>query len=370
MHAAREELQQAKAELQAVTERARLERDAAVTAAQLSAKDARTELELRVQELSNKVDAAAEERRRLEAEHQSALLAQAKHKDEIIAEKEAEVERVRDMKARLSTKMLGETLEQHCEISFNRLRATAFRNATFGKDNEVAEGTKGDYIFREHDASGNEVVSIMFEMKNEADASTHTKRNADFFKKLDADRTKKGCEYAVLVSMLEPDNDYYNDGIVDVSYESGYPKMFVIRPQFFIPIISLLRNAAEDALAYKAELALMRAQNVDVTNFEAKLTEFQEGFSRNYSLASTQFKKAIEEIDKSIDHLQKVKDQLTRSENNLRLANDKASGLTIRKLTFKNPTMKEKFDEARAQAGRVSVDDEGFELVEAEVVDQ
>lgn len=359
------EIAQLKAQIQQMTMQREMDR----VAAEASVKDARAEMDKQIVELNHSLELAGQEKARLAAEAETKLAAAVQQKDAIIAEKQAEIERVRDMKAKLSTKMLGETLEQHCEISFNRIRATAFRNATFGKDNEVVEGGKGDYIFRELDEQGNEIVSIMFEMKNESDESTHTHKNADFFKKLDSDRTKKKCEYAVLVSMLEPDNDYYNDGIVDVSYESGYPKMFVIRPQFFIPIISLLRNAAEGALEYKQELALMKRQNIDVTNFENKLAEFQAGFSRNFNLASDQFNKAIEEIDKSIDHLQKVKDALTRSNNNLRLANDKATGLTVRKLTRGNETMKKKFDEAREAAGKVSVDDEGYEFVKAEIIE-
>lgn len=264
-------------------------------------------------------------------------------KDELIAYKDQEIERYRDMKARLSTKMLGETLEQHCETEFNRLRATAFQNAYFEKDNDASSGSKGDYIFRETDEEGNELVSIMFEMKNEQDDSTHRHKNEDFFKKLDADRRKKNCEYAVLVSLLEPESELYNAGIVDVSYR--YEKMYVIRPQFFIPLISILRNTSQSALEYKAELALVKKQNIDITNFENEMEDFKQKFGRNYRLASEKFKKAIDEIDKTIDHLLKTKEALLGSENNLRLANDKAEALTIKKLTRNNPTMKAKFED-------------------------
>ena len=267
-------------------------------------------------------------------------------KDELIAYKDQEIERYRDMKARLSTKMLGETLEQHCETEFNRLRATAFQNAYFEKDNDASSGSKGDYIFRETDEEGNELVSIMFEMKNEQDDSTHRHKNEDFFKKLDADRRKKNCEYAVLVSLLEPESELYNAGIVDVSYR--YEKMYVIRPQFFIPLISIVRNTSQSALEYKAELALVKKQNIDITNFENEMEDFKQKFGRNYRLASEKFKKAIDEIDKTIDHLLKTKEALLGSENNLRLANDKAEALTIKKLTRNNPTMKAKFEDLHA----------------------
>ena len=262
-----------------------------------------------------------------------------------IKDRDQAIERLRDMKARLSTKMVGETLEQHCETEFNRLRATAFQSSYFEKDNDARGGSKGDYIFRDVDGDGTESISIMFEMKNESDATTTKKRNEDFLKELDKDRCEKECEYAVLVSLLEPDSELYNSGIVDVSHR--YPKMYVVRPQFFIPIITLLRNAARNSLGYKRELAEVRAQNIDITNFEGELTAFKEGFARNYELASRKFKTAIEEIDKTIDHLQKTKDALLGSENNLRLANNKADDLTIKKLTRGNPTMARKFAEAR-----------------------
>jgi len=263
-------------------------------------------------------------------------------KDETIKMRDDEIDRLTDFKQKLSTKMIGETLEQHCEYEFNKLRATGFQNAYFEKDNDSRGGTKGDYIFKESDEEGNEIISIMFEMKNENDETSTKKRNEDFFAKLDKDRKDKGCEYAVLVSLLESDNEFYNTGIVDVSYK--YEKMYVVRPQFFIPIITLLRNAAMNSMEYKAELNLMRNQNIDITNFEEKINAFKTGFARNYDLASRKFKTAIDEIDKTISHLQKTKDALLSSENNLRLANNKADDLTIKKLTYGNPTMKAKFD--------------------------
>lgn len=260
-----------------------------------------------------------------------------------IKDREDEIERIRDMKARLSTKMIGETLEQHCETEFNRIRATAFPMAYFEKDNDSRSGSKGDYIFRDLDDSGTEVVSIMFEMKNESDETATKKKNEDFFKELDKDRNEKNCEYAILVSLLEPDSELYNTGIVDVSHR--YRKMYVVRPQFFIPIITLLRNAAQNSLKYKTELALVKEQNIDITNFENKIDEFKTSFARNYELASKKFKTAIDEIDKTIDHLQKTKDALLGSENNLRIANNKADDLTVKKLTRGNPTMAAKFAE-------------------------
>src|SRR4029077_13856543 len=247
------------------------------------------------------------------------------------------------MKARLSTKMVGETLEQHCETEFNRIRATAFPRAYFEKDNDARTGSKGDYIFRDSDEAGTEIVSIMFEMKNESDRTATKNRNEDFLKELDKDRTEKGSEYAVLVSLLEPDSELYNTGIVDVFHR--YPKTYVVRPQFFLPIITLLRNAAMNSLKYKVELALVKNQNIDITNFEESINEFKKGFARNYQLASSHFKTAIDEIDKTIDHLQKTKDALLSSENNLRLANNKAEDLTIKRLTRGNPTMTAKFEE-------------------------
>ena len=262
-----------------------------------------------------------------------------------LKDRDDEIERLKDFKAKLSTKMVGETLEQHCEIEFNRIRATAFPQAYFEKDNDARSGSKGDYIFKDIDEAGTEVVSIMFEMKNESDATATKKKNEDFFKELHKDRREKGCEYAILVSLLEPENELYNTGIVDVSYR--YEKMYVIRPQFFIPMITLLRDAASNALSYKNELALVKAQNIDVTNFEADLEDFKSKFGRNYELASKQFQTAVAEIDKSISHLQKTRDALLKSENNLRLANDKAQDVTVKKLTRKNPTMQEKFEQAK-----------------------
>ena len=266
-----------------------------------------------------------------------------KEKYEIeIKQKEETIAFYKDFKAKQSTKMVGESLEQHCEIEFNRLRMTAFQNAEFGKDNDAKTGSKGDYIYREYDENGTEIISIMFEMKNEGDETATKKKNEHFFKELDKDRNEKKCEYAILVTMLEADNELYNNGIIDVSY--AYDKMYVIRPQFFIPIITLLRNAAMNSLKYKQEVALMREQNIDITNFEEDLNAFKEGFARNYDLASRKFKTAIDEIDKTITHLQKTKDALLSSENNLRLANNKADDLTVKKLVKNNPTMKEKFE--------------------------
>ena len=263
-------------------------------------------------------------------------------KDELLKMKDGEIARLKDFKQKQSTKLLGESLEQHCEMEFNKLRATGFQTAYFEKDNDASGGTKGDYIYKETDTDGNEVISIMFEMKNENDQTASKKKNEDFFAKLDKDRIAKGCEYAILVSTLESDNEFYNTGIVDVSYK--HEKMYVIRPQFFIPIITLLRNAGLKSLKYKAELNIVRNQNLDITNFEDKIEDFKVGFARNYDLASRQFKTAITEIDTSIKHLEKVKAALNSSVNNLRLANDKTENLTIKKLTFGNPTMRQKFE--------------------------
>ena len=350
------ELVNLKAQLSVQQQQASMETQIAVQRAEAAAKDAQVAVERERDDLRGKVERARDELEaqktraeaelaRARAEAQAQLAEKLRAKDELIADREREIERIQDMRARLSTKMLGESLEQHCEIEFNRLRPTAFPRAYFEKDNEVVEGTKGDFVFRDFDEEGNEIVSIMFEMKNEADDSTHRKTNETHFKKLDADRRKKGCEYAVLVSLLEPDNELYA-GITDVSYQ--YEKMYVVRPQFFIPIITLLRNAALSSLQYRKELALVRQQNIDVTNFEAQLADFKDKFGRNYRLASERFAKAIDEIDKSIDHLQKIKEHLLGSERNLRLANDKAEDLTVKKLTRKNPTMKALLDEARA----------------------
>ena len=259
--------------------------------------------------------------------------------------KEEEIARYKDFKSKLSTKMIGESLEQHCEIEFNQLRATGFQNAYFEKDNDAKTGSKGDYIYRDKNDEGIEFISIMFEMKNEMDTTSTKKKNEDFLKELDKDRREKNCEYAVLVSLLEPDSELYNSGIVDMSHR--YKKMYVIRPQFFIPIITLLRNAAGNSLEYKRELEIIKAQNVDVSNFEAEMNDFKDKFSRNFRLASEKFQKAIEEIDKTIDHLQKTKEALLSSENNLRLANSKAEDLSIKRLTKNNPTMAAKFEELK-----------------------
>ena len=295
--------------------------------------------ETEIAELKSKIEKSELQKQLSESDLRKSLEDQIKDRDN-------QIERLKDLKLQLSTKMLGETLEQHCEVEFNRIRATAFPKAYFEKDNDAKSGSKGDYIFRDKDEAENEIVSIMFEMKNEGDDTKTKKKNEDFLKELDKDRTEKGCEYAVLVSMLEPESELYNVGIVDVSHK--YPKMYVVRPQFFIQMITLLRNAALNAMEYKAELALVRAQNVDVTDFEEKLEEFQTGFARNYDLASRKFQTAIEEIDKSIDHLQKTKAALLSTDNNLRLANDKAQDISIKKLTRGNPTMAQKFEDLKS----------------------
>ena len=313
---------------------------------ELAVSQARAAAEKERDALAMRVQLAEAESKQKESALREEMASKLRAKDDLLALKDEEIARVKDMKARLSTKMVGESLEQHCETEFNKLRATAFPRAYFEKDNEVVDGTKGDYVFRELDEDGTEVVSIMFEMKNESDGSTHRHKNEDFLKKLDADRRKKGCEYAVLVTLLEPESELYNEGIVDLSYR--YEKMYAIRPQFFIPIISILRNAALSALTYKAELAQVKSQNVDVSRFEEQMEDFKAKFGRNYELASRRFQTAIDEIDKTIDHLNKIKEALLGSERNLRLANDKAQDLTIKRLTRKNPTMKAKFEEARA----------------------
>lgn len=288
--------------------------------------------------LANELKSKDTEKQLLEVSLKDKYMADLKSKDEMIAY-------YKDMKAKLSTKMVGETLEQHCEVQFNQIRATAFPTAYFEKDNDAKTGSKGDYIYREADGEGNEIISIMFEMKNEGDETATKKRNEDFLKELDKDRNLKECEYAVLVSLLESDNELYNSGIIDVSHR--YPKMYVIRPQFFIPMITVLRNAAMNSLKYKSELAIVRSQNVDITNFEENLETFKSGFARNYDLASKRFKKAIDEIDKAISNLQKTKDELLASDNNLRLANNKAEDLTIKRLIRNNPTMTAKFSELK-----------------------
>ena len=297
--------------------------------------------------LKGQVTAAQLERDQVEAQLRQEMTEKLGYKDQTIRDKEDEIDRLRNQRSRLSVKLIGETLEQHCEMEFNRVRMMAFPKAEFHKDNDVVDGTKGDYVFRELDDSGVEVVSIMFDMKNEDDNSTNRKRNEDHLKKLDKDRRDKGCEYAVLVSTLEPESELYNTGIVDVSYL--YPKMYVIRPQFFLPLISLLRNAGRNAVEARRELEEIRQQNIDITGFEDALEDFKAKFGKNYETASKKFGTAIEEIDKTIDHLNKVKENLLSSERQLRIANDKAEGLTIRKLTWKNPTMKAKFAEAAAE---------------------
>ena len=314
----------------------------ATTERQLAIATAVTQIEKERDQLHNDIKLKNAEKENLERALKEDFRRERDHAAKDLQLKDEEIARLKDYRQKLSTKMLGETLEIHCETEFNKLRATAFQNAYFEKDNDARGGTKGDYIFRESDAQGHEVMSIMFEMKNENDQTATKKKNEDFFAKLDKDRNDKGCEYAVLVSLLEADNEFYNTGIVDVSYK--YDKMYVIRPQFFIPMITLLRNAGMKSLAYKAELQLMRNQNIDITNFEDKIEVFKTGFARNYDLASRQFKSAIDEIDKTMSHLQKTKEALLASVNNLRLANNKADDLSIKKLTRGNPTMKAKFE--------------------------
>jgi hypothetical protein len=294
-------------------------------------------------DLANQVKNKVTETQLLEKSLNENFSDKLKVKDETIKMRDDEIVRLKDFKLKLSTKMIGETLEQHCEIEFNKLRATGFQKAYFEKDNNSSSGSKGDYIYKETDDNGNEIISIMFEMKNEGDETATKKKNEDFFKELDKDRTEKKCEYAILVSLLEADNELYNSGIVDVSHK--YPKMYVVRPQFFIPIITLLRNSAMNAMKYKEELRLIKSQNVDITNFEDKMNKFKDGFAYNFDLASRKLKEAIDGIDKTIIQLQKTKDGLLSSENNLRLANEKTEDLTIKKLTRGNPTMTAKFEE-------------------------
>lgn len=343
-----QEISRLRTELQSIAERALLEKSNAVLKARDEMKDSINAKEKEISELKNDRSLArsqAELEKKAIREEYEAKLRMAQE----------QVDYYKDMKIRMSTKMVGESLEAHCANIFNGSMRPMFPNAYFEKDNDASGGSKGDFIFRDYE-DGIEYVSIMFEMKNELDETAHRHRNEDFFRKLDADRTAKGCEYAVLVSLLEPENELYNNGIVDVSYR--YPKMYVIRPQFFMPLITLLVNASKKSIQYQRELALARSQSVDVTNFENRLLEFKEKFGRNYELASRKFKDAIDEIDKSIKALQKTKDALLSSENNLRLANEKAEGLTIKKLTYKNPTMKAKFDEARAFSGTEEQDGE------------
>jgi hypothetical protein len=315
----------------------------AETEKKLAVSEATKEIEKERNSLANELKNKETEKELLEKSLKEKHTTELRTKDDIIKLKDEEIALRKDMKLKLSTKMIGETLEQHCEAEFNKLRATGFQNAYFEKDNDARTGSKGDFIYRETDEVGNEIISIMFEMKNEGDKTATKKRNEDFLKELDKDRNEKKCEYAVLVTLLEADSELYNSGIVDVSHK--FNKMYVVRPQFFIPIITLLRNAAMNSLKYKAELNLMRNQNIDITKFEDKIEAFRKGFAYNYDLASRKFKTAIDEIDKTITHLQKTKDALLSSENNLRLANNKADDLTIKKLTHGNPTMKAKFGE-------------------------
>jgi hypothetical protein len=324
------------AEMISKLEKAEIEKKLVVT-------EAIQKIEKERDELANNVRLKETEKQLLEKSLSEKFTAELKAKDDIIKHKDEEIALRKDMKLKLSTKMLGETLEQHCEIEFNKLRATAFQKAYFEKDNDSKSGSKGDYIYKENDDLGNEIISIMFEMKNEGDETATKKKNEDFLKELDKDRIEKKCEYAVLVSLLEADNELYNGGIFDVSHK--YEKMYIIRPQFFIPIITLLRNAAMNSMKAKAELAIVKSQNIDITNFEENINAFKVGFAKNYDLASRQFKTAIDEIDKTMDHLQKTKDALLSSVNNLRLANNKAEDLTIKKLTRGNPTMTAKFEE-------------------------
>ena len=324
------------AELKAKIEKAELDK-------QLSVSEAVKMIEKERDALANEIKNKETEKQLMEKSLIEKYNAEIKTKEDIIKIKNEEIEFRKDMKQKLSTKMLGETLELHCEIEFNKIRSIAFQKSYFEKDNDSKTGSKGDYIYRENDDEGNEIISIMFEMKNEGDETATKKKNEDFLKELDKDRNEKKCEYAVLVSMLETDSELYSTGIVDVSHK--FEKMYVVRPQFFIPIITLLRNAAMNSLKYKAELAQVKNQNIDITNFEENINTFKEGFAKNYELASRKFKIAIEEIDKTIDHLNKTKEALMSSENNLRLANNKAEDLTIKKLTRGNPTMQAKFEE-------------------------
>lgn len=332
------ELQKAAATKEAEIQSLKAKLDAMEVAQKLAITEAVNATEKERDELKNSLARAELEKQLAEKSLKDKYETQIKDRDDAI-------ERLRDMKARLSTKMVGETLEQHCETEFNRIRATAFPRAYFEKDNDARTGSKGDYIFRDSDDAGTEIVSIMFEMKNESDRTATKNKNEDFLKELDKDRTEKGCEYAVLVSLLEPDSELYNTGIVDIFHR--YPKMYIVRPQFFLPIITLLRNAAMNSLKYKSELALVKAQNIDITNFESELDTFKTAFAKNYDLASRRFLTAIEEIDKSIDHLQKTKEALLGTDRNLRLANDKAQDVTIKRLTRGNPTMAEKFAELK-----------------------
>ena len=328
------------AEMQSYMEKSEVEK-------KLTVAEAVKEIEKERDDLASSLRNKEIEKQLLEKSLLEKYAAELKTKDDIIKMKDEEIALRKDMKLKLSTKMIGETLEQHCETEFNKLRAVAFQNAYFEKDNDSKTGSKGDYIYRETDEVGNEIISIMFEMKNEGDETATKKRNEDFLRELDKDRAEKKCEYAVLVSLLEAENELYNTGIVDMSHR--YNKMYVVRPQFFIPIITILRNASLNSLKYKAELALVKSQNIDITNFEDNVKRFKDSFAKNYDLASRKFKTAIEEIDKTIDHLQKTKEALLSSENNLRIANNKAEDLTIKRLTRGNPTMEAKFQELKSE---------------------
>jgi len=328
------ELNQARQDYKAAAALAKTKLDASAVEQQLAISKALSQVERERDTLQNGLQQAELKQQLAEQSLKDKYETQIKDRDDAI-------ERLRDMKARLSTKMVGETLEQHCETEFNRIRATAFPYAYFEKDNDASAGSKGDFIFRDSDSVGTEVVSIMFEMKNETDTTATKKKNEDFLKELDKDRIAKSCEYAVLVSLLEPDSEFFNTGIVDMFHR--YPKMYVIRPQFFLPIITLLRNAAMKSLEYKTELALVKSQNVDITNFESDLDTFKNAFAKNYDLATRKFQTAIDEIDKSIDHLKKTKVALLGTDRNLRLANDKAQDVTIKRLTRENSTMTAKF---------------------------
>ena len=336
------DLERAAAEKEAALRELKARLDAAATAQQLAVTQAVAAVTQERDALKNGLDKAALEKRLAEQALEDKYQTQ-------IRDRDAMIERLKDLKAKLSTKMIGETLEQHCENEFNKLRAVAFSKAYFEKDNDGRTGSKGDYIFRDQDDAGTEIVSIMFEMKNEDDRTATKSRNEDFLKELDKDRNEKGCEYAVLVSLLEPDSELYNTGIVDMSHR--YPKMYVVRPQFFIPIITVLRNAAMNAVSYRSELALVKSQQIDVTNFEDKLEAFKAAFQRNYESASNNFEKAIEEIDKTIDRMQKVKEALLGAGRHLRLANDKAQDVTVKKLTRGNPTMAAKFAALKGKGG-------------------
>lgn len=343
-------------QLESQASQAQMQSELAAARASEAVKDELRAAERARDELAAQIERDRADMERLKQAHQSELAVQLRAKDEAIALRDREIEGIRRMRAELSTKMVGESLERFCETEFDKLRATGFQRARFGKDNEVVDGSKGDYVYREIDEDGIEVVSIMFEMKNESEDSAHRKRNEDHFKKLDQDRRNKGCEYAVLVSLLERDSEYYNTGIVDVSYQSGYEKMYVIRPQFFIPMITLIRNASMKSLAYRRELARVRQQNIDVSNFEDQLDSMKEKFGRNVDIARRKFQAAIDDIDATIKKLEKIKAELTSSDRNIDLANRKLEDITVKKLTRGNPTMKAKFEEAAA--ARASVEDE------------